>query len=380
MPLKVMDVVEQRLRIVAEVEAGRLSVRDAALVFGVSRTQLHEWLARYRVQGVTGLVPRSRRPLSSPAVTAAAVEDEIVRLHKDRNGRWGAKKIRAVLARQGMPMPAVSTVHQILRRRGLLVPTARRGRDPGRRFARQFSNDLWQIDGTQHRLANGCAFWVVDILDDCSRFLLAAVTGPSLTGALGWQALRRASTSYGLPRQLLSDNGVTFTGRSLGFEMFFERQVHAAGIEFLHGRPRHPQTQGKIEREHGTQNTWIADHRPHSLTEAQTVLDAYRTDYNTMRPHEALGQRTPADVYQPGEAVLLPPIDVAPADTYPTGALMRQVSSDGILRYGSTRFRLQPRWADLPVGVIRDHARLKIYYGQANIVTLIIGDIPHPKR
>ena len=105
----------------------------------------------------------------------------------------GREEVRAVLAGQGLPMPAVSTVHQILRRRGLVVPAARQARDPGRRFARQFSNDLWQIDGTQHRLANGSQFWVLDILDDCSRFLLAAVTGPSLTGALGWRALRAAA-------------------------------------------------------------------------------------------------------------------------------------------------------------------------------------------
>ncbi|WP_203854882.1 integrase core domain-containing protein, partial [Dactylosporangium siamense] len=353
----------------------------AAVVFGVSRTQLHEWLARYRVEGAAGLVPRSRRPLSSPAVTAAAVEDEIVRLHKDRNGRWGAKKIRAVLAGQGVAVPAVSTVHQILHRRGLIAARAgRQVRDPGRRFARQFSNDLWQIDGTQHRLVNGSAFWVVDVLDDCSRFLLAAVVGPSLTGALGWQALRAATASSGLPRQLLSDNGVTFTGRSLGIEVFFERQVHAAGIEFLHGRARHPQTQGKIEREHRTQNDWIADHRPHSLAEAQHVLDAYRTDYNTTRPHEALAQRTPAEVHQRGTPAILPPMDVAPADAYPAGAIMRQVSSDGTFRYHNVKLRLEPRWADLPVGLIRDHARLKIYYGHANIVTLIVGDIPHPKR
>src|SRR5690606_5514875 len=99
-------------------------------------------------------------PVHSPGVTPVAIEDEIVRLHKERLGRWGAKKIRAHLAQQGLAMPAVSTVHQVLIRRGLLVPRPRPRRDDGQRFQRPYSNDLWQIDGTQHRLVNGHDFWV----------------------------------------------------------------------------------------------------------------------------------------------------------------------------------------------------------------------------
>ena len=102
-----MDIVDQRLRVVVEIESGRLSVRQAAQCFGASKSQVYQWLGRYRAQGPEGLVPRSRRPLSSPAVTPAHIEDEIVRVHKERLGRWGAKKIRAHLAGQGVPVPAV---------------------------------------------------------------------------------------------------------------------------------------------------------------------------------------------------------------------------------------------------------------------------------
>jgi len=208
-----MDVVDQRLRAVVEVESGRMSAREVAAWTGASKSQVYEWLGRYRAEGPDGLVPRSRRPVRSPAVTPADVEDEIVRLHKQRLGRWGAKKIRAFLAEQGVAVPAVSTVHQILIRRGLVLARPRASRDPGRPFERPFSNDLWQIDGTQHRLVNGRDFWVVDILDDRSRFLLAGLVGPSLTGCLAWQAFRTAAALYGLPRQLLSDNGTAFTSR-----------------------------------------------------------------------------------------------------------------------------------------------------------------------
>ena len=125
MTLKVLDVVDQRVRLVLEVESGRLSAREAAAAFGVGKTQVYEWLARYRGEGLDGLVPRSRRPHGSPGQTSAEVEDAIVTLHKQRRGRWGAKKIRARLAMDGVAVPATSTVHAILIRRGLVLPQPR---------------------------------------------------------------------------------------------------------------------------------------------------------------------------------------------------------------------------------------------------------------
>ena len=380
MALKVMDIVAQRVRIIAEIESGRLSVREAAATYQVSKTQVYEWLSRHRAAGADGLVPHSRRPLHSPAMTSAEIEDEIVTLHKERLGRWGAKKIRATLLRQGKAAPAVSTVHRVLIRRGLVIPRPRPTRDEGHRFQRPHSNDLWQIDGTEHRLVNGRQFWVVDILDDRSRFLLAALVGLTLTGALAWEAMRIAVAAYGLPRQLLSDNGTTFTGKLHGFVVYFERQVRAAGIDFINGSVRHPQTQGKIERQHQTQNEWIADHRPHSVVEAQHVINAYRADYDSVRPHEALGQLTPAEVYLPGTPLQLPPIDLEPADPYPAGALRRHIDPQGRIRYGHHTLTVERRWADLPVGLVRQHGRLSIFYGSAEIATLIVGDLPHPRR
>jgi transposase InsO family protein len=375
MPLKVMDVVDQRVRLVLEVESDRLSAREAAAVFGVSKSQVYEWLARYRADGLDGLVPRSRRPHRSPGETSAEVEDQIVTLHKQRRGRWGAKKIRARLAMDGVAVPATSTVHAILIRRGLVVPAPRRRRDPGRRFAREYSNQLWQIDGTQHRLRNGRDFWVVDIEDDATRFLLATVVGATLTGRLAWQALRGAVGRYGLPGQLLSDNGTTFTGRLHGFEVGFERSARRAGIDFIHARPDHPQTLGKDERQHGTQNAWIADHRPASLAEAQAVLDGYRDDYNTYRPHEAIGLRLPAEVYRPGTPLLLPALDeLDPAGDYPPQALIRRVDPHGRIRYRGHTLTINRRWAGVPVGLVHDGAKMHIFYGQAEIETLLV---PH---
>lgn len=380
MPLKVMDVVELRLRVIADVEAG-LSAREAAARHGIGKTQVYQWLARYEQAGVQGLVPRSRRPLRSPGQLSVAVEDEIVAWRKAKP-RWGAKKIRAMLARDGwVPLPAVSTVHRVLVRRGLITCGPRRREPPGgwRRFVRAHCNDLWHIDATQHRLANGHAFWVIDIIDDHSRFLLGTHACTAPTCEAGWAALRAAVAAYGLPRQLLSDNGLNFTGRLHAVIVAFERQVRTAGIELIHARPYHPETLGKLERQHATQNAWLADNGPPaSLTAAQRLLEAYRADYNTTRPHEAIGQHFPAEIYQPDQGIELPAIELAPADPYPDGCLKRRVDTHGRIVYAGTRLPLDRRWAGITVGLLQDHGRLQIYYGAALIDTLSIGTQREP--
>jgi transposase len=346
MALKVMDVVELRLRVIADVRAG-MSPREAAARHGTSRTQVYEWLGRYAREGAGGLAPRSRRPRSSPRQLDAAVEEEIVRWRKARP-RWGAKKIRSMLARGGWPVPAVSTVHQVLVRRGLVDHAPRRREPPGgwQRFTRPCCNDLWHIDATRHQLAGGRGFWVIDLVDDHSRYLLAAHVAAAPAMGAGWEAFRGAVARYGLPRQLLSDNGLNFTGRTMGREVAFERQVAAAGTELIHARPFHPQTIGKLERQHATQNDWIADHpAPRGLAAAQKILDAYRHDYNHARPHEAIGQRYPAEAWTPDPGITLPAIELAPADPYPPGCIRRRVSAAGTFRYCYSRFQLDIRWA-----------------------------------
>jgi transposase len=380
MPLRVMDVVELRLQVMGEVASGLVSPREAAAVYGISKTQVYEWLARYRQDGAAGLVPRSRRPVSSPRRLAADVEDEIVRWRMLRP-RWGAKKIRSMLAREGWPVPAVSTVHQVLVRRGLVDHTSRRREPPGgwQRFTRPCCNDLWHIDATRHQLAGGRGFWVLDLVDDHSRFLLAAHVAAAPAMRPGWDAFRGAVAAFGLPRQLISDNGINFTGRLMGRTVAFERQVTAAGTELIHASPFHPETIGKLERQHATQNAWIADHpHPRTLTRAQVLPGAYRDDYNHHRPHEAIGQRYPAEVYQPDTGIELPAIELAPAGPYPPGCRKRKVSHDGRFHYGNAVLQLDVRWAGIQIGVIRHHDRLNIYYGAAPIGTINISGVPDP--
>jgi transposase InsO family protein len=380
MPLRVMDVVELRVQVIAQVQAG-MSPREAAARHGIGKTQVYEWLARHQAEGAAGLVPRSRRPLTSPRQLDPAVEDAIVAWRRQRP-RWGAKKIRAVMAREGWRVPAVSTVHQVLVRRGLVGAAAPRREPPGgwKRFTRPCSNDLWHIDATRHAMAGGRGFWVLDLVDDHSRFLLAAHVAAAPAMRPGWDAFRGAAAACGLPRQLLSDNGLNFTGRLTGRTVAFERQVAAAGTQLIHASPRHPETLGKLERQHATQNAWIAGHKPpRSLPAAQQLLDAYRDDYNHHRPHEAIGQRFPAEVYVPDPGVDLPAAELAPADPCPPGCRWRKVSPAGTFRYADAILQLDARWAGIRIGLIREHDRLEAYYGAARIDTLNITGIPEPR-
>jgi transposase InsO family protein len=285
-----------------------------------------------------------------------------------------------VLARDGWPVPAVATVHRVLARRGLVELRPRHQPPPGgwQRFERAHCNELWQIDGTQHRYADGTEFWVIDLIDDHSRFLLAAAVTATLTGAAAWAVVRGAVAEHGMPAEILSDNGTYFTGRMRGSTVAFERQVRAAGITLIHSRVGHPQTVGKLERQHRTQNAWLADAPAVTDAAAATgLIAAYRHDYNHNRPHEAIGQRTPAECYQPGVGVELPAVELSPAELYPPGCQLRRVRANGTISYQRGRhgpIRLDSRWVGVEVGIIREHGKLRVYYGSSLIDTFLIGD------
>jgi transposase InsO family protein len=383
MPLKVMDVVEQRLLIVLESQQPGVDVSALCRRHGIGRSTLYEWRRRHAEGGLAALVPVSTRPVGSPRQIPAELEDEILRLRKEH--QWGPRKIRDELRQQGRaPLPALSTVQQALARRGVgpLRPPRPKPRDPGQQFCREHSNQLWQIDGRQGRLANGQEFWVVDIIDDCSRFCVAAIVGTSLNGLLAWQAFRTAVGRYGLPAQLLSDNGLCFTGRLRGVEVAFERQVHAAGTSTAHSRPYHPQCCGKIERLHRTAREWLDRHQsvPRSLEQAQRQHDAFVEHYNHRRPHQSLGGDYPGQRYQPGQPLVLPATELEPAAAYPPGCIIRRLRADGSFKYGTTHRKLDARWGGVSVGLIRHGGRLEVYYGASLIDTLLVGQIAHPKH
>jgi transposase InsO family protein len=242
--------------------------KQVARTHGVSRRWVITLVQRFLSEGEAGLVPRSRRPRSSPGRTAQAVEDEIIALRKDldRGGHEaGAATIAAHLQQRHGPdaVPAVSTIWRILSARGFVTPQPhKRPKSSWQRFVAEAPNERWQLDITHYRLADATDVEVLNILDDHSRLCLTSHARRIFTAGDVDTVFTTATSSYGDPASLLSDNGAVFTGAPRrGGRVALELTCHARGIRFTHSRPYHPQTWGKVERFHQTLKKWL-DHPP----------------------------------------------------------------------------------------------------------------------
>jgi transposase InsO family protein len=305
---------------------------------GVSRKTFYKFVARYREEGLDGLRLRSRRPHAPPNLSPVDVEDAVVLARKQLadegldNGPisiyWRLVDAKMLPALPGR-VPARMTIHRILTRRGMIVPAPRkRPRSVRcRRFTRPRANELWQIDGFEVRLADGTTATVIQLLDDHSRLDLGGRAAVSENGPDVWAAFTTAAAAYGLPAQVLTDNGSAFSGARRGWEAIFETNLRALGVHPITSSRNHPQTCGKNERVHATTERWLAKQPvPRNLGELQSLLDRYRDIYNHRR-HQALQMRTPQQVYTladktgPAFAPLPPPTRVSHPIVSPRGAI-----------------------------------------------------------
>jgi transposase InsO family protein len=291
-----------QLVVTAVLVEGR-SKTEVARDYGVSRRWVITLVQRYLAEGDAGLQPRSRRPLRSPTRTADELEDEIVAIRKDldRHGHEaGAATIAAHLERRHGSSPAVSTIWRILTARGFVTPQQhKRPKSSYVRFEAAQPNERWQTDLTHWPLADGTDVEICNWLDDHSRYCLAGTAAPVFTAPAVDAGYRAIAAEHGDPAGVLTDNGAVFTGRYRGGgRVILEVTLHARGVVLSHSRPYHPQTCGKVERFHQTQKKWLASQpRAATLTDLQQQLDRFRDYYNHVRPHRALGRRTPAEAY-----------------------------------------------------------------------------------
>jgi transposase InsO family protein len=305
--LVALSVVEQRLDAVRLVLAGA-TVTEVAARVGVSRQTVHCWLSRYLAEGVAGLVDRSRRPNSCPRRCSGDVEVVVVEMRRKHPG-WGAKRIRMQLLKAGgEAVPAERTINRILSRHGLLEHRARkRRRESFKRWQRDAPMQLWQMDivggvmivdaGTgQLREAK-----VVTGVDDHSRYCVIAKVVTRATGRAVCLALAEALAKFGVPEEILTDNGKQFTARfGNGGEVLFDKICRNNGIAHRLTAPASPTTTGKVERFHLTLRRELLDGRElfESLNQAQGALDVFVADYNGERPHQALDVKAPVSPQQ----------------------------------------------------------------------------------
>jgi transposase InsO family protein len=374
--LKVVTMAELRLEVLLEAERTGMSVTEVCRRYGISRQTYYRYRRRYLAEGLGGLEDRSRRPLEPANQIPVEVEVRICEMRRD-HPRWGARRIRAELARAGVEPPAVSTIHQVLRRNGLVATQPRRRPKADKRFEREIANDLWQIDATRIPCDDDTKPWAINLLDDHSRYLLASLAGPAATGELAWDAFELAASRYGLPRQVLSDNGLTFTGRLHRVEVLFESSLADLGVELINSAPYHPQTLGKLERFHRTLKEWLQDEGPpFDLEHLQELLDGFRFHYNRQRPHQGIDDHTPAERYGiqsiDTNAIQLPgPAEMTEPD-YPPGAYVRKVGSTGSFGFRGKLIQVGSRYAQAEVRVVEVEHLVHVYHGHTLIRVLAI--------
>lgn len=218
------------------------------------------------------------------------------------NPGWGARKIRDVLVQGGNPdIPCSKTVNNILNRYGCISLEESQKRQPFIRFEKELCNQMWQTDFKgEFRMEDGNYCYPLDIIDDHSRFVIRIV--PRLgTANTVIPVFKEAFLEYGLPNSILSDNGAQFAGFRKGYTQF-ERWLMDLDILPVHGRIKHPQTQGKIERFHKAMKQELLKHTAiANIEDAEAKLSVWRDKYNNLRPHEALGMRRPGEVYEPSQ-------------------------------------------------------------------------------
>jgi transposase InsO family protein len=299
----VRKVISMETKLLAVLSSGlEVPVSEVCRQLGISRQTFYKYRRRWAAEGPAALVERSRRPNRSPQSISLELEDRIVRLRKDLPFDNGAQSIAYHLARSGeAPVPSVATIHRVLVRRGMVVAQPqKRPKVAWQRFEWPAPNSCWQIDATRWVLADGREVWIMDVLDDHSRLLVAARVCAQPTSAAAWDALSHGISAWGIPAHVLSDNGTCFTGRFLsGLEVDFERTLRQLGVRQIHSTPGHPQTCGKLERHHSTLKTWLGRHPPAAThDELQTQLDDWAQRYNHERPHRALQGATPHERWQ----------------------------------------------------------------------------------
>lgn len=320
------------------------NVSELCRRFGISRKTGYKWLGRADMRD------QSRRPLSSPARTAAAIEAEVVALRK-RHPAWGGRKISHVLWRDQSIDLAPSTVTEVLHRASLIGQAASEASTPWQRFEHPRPNSLWQMDFKGHFPVGSHRCHPLTVLDDHSRFNVAlqAMAGEAGIGVRA--ALTKVFERYGLPERINTDNGPPWGSAGRGVTALAAWLIRL-GISVSHSRPYHPQTNGKDERFHRTLVAEVLRSQVfHDLESVQRRLNAWRRVYNNIRPHEALDMQTPADRYAPSLRAMpasLPNIEYSPDD------LVRRVQALGIVKFKGRRLRTSIALHGQPVALRAD--------------------------
>jgi putative transposase len=355
MPWRATSPMEQRIRFVKDVRTGLYTMSEACERYDVSRKTGYKWLARFEAEGSAGLADRSRAPHGGEHRMAEAVREALLEVRR-RHPSWGPRKILAWLGARDprTTWPAASSVGELLRREGLVTQRRRRPQrepHPGPpQIAAKEANDLWTTDFKgQFPTKNGWWCYPLTVLDHASRMCLALDGLGSPNGGRAEPVFERAFREFGLPRAILSDNGAPFAA-ARGLRGLTKLSVWwlRLGIQPIRTEPASPEQNGAHERFHRTLKAETSKPPAGDRNAQQRRFNRFRAIYNEERPHEALGQTTPASRYRSSPRPF--PTNI-PEPQYPNHFRVLPVNRQGTLYVDGELKYLSSALADERIGM-----------------------------
>lgn len=365
MPWKETHVMDQKIKMIGNWLSGEYSITELSRIHEVSRKTLYKWIERYEADRDGGLQERSRRPLRMPRATPAELVAEIL-ASKSRHEHWGPRKLLAWL-RSHQPeesWPASSTMSLILKRHGMVHVRRKRHHTPP--YSQPFlksnqPNEVWCADFKgQFRLGAGGLCYPLTLTDSYSRYLLGCwgLEHPAYSPTRSYFEL--AFREYGLPSAIRTDNGVPFASVGLGGLSSLAVWFIKLGICPERIDKGHPEQNGRHERMHRTLKSEAISPSRKNMKEQQRVFDRFRASYNDDRPHEALGQRTPASIYRSSAREYPAKL---PGAEYPENFSVRQMKRGGGFKWRNHELYLSQALSGELIGLKEiDTGLRKIYF------------------
>jgi len=352
MPWKETCPMNQKIQLISDYLKNKFSITQLHELYGVSRKTIYKWIARYKQNGSAGLENRSSAPVNHPNATSPEIVSRIINTRIQY--KWGPKKIVSHLkeAYPRVDWPAPSTTGSILVKEGLVKGKKRRRHTPP--YTEPFSecerpNDVWSIDFKgQFKTGDGRYCYPLTLTDNFSRYLLLCqgMLHPRHDETKHW--LEWAFKEYGLPLAIRSDNGTPFASVGLGGLSQLSVWLIKLWIRPERIELGHPEQNGRHERMHRTLKEETTRPPGANLKEQQKKFDHFKPVLNTVRPHEALGQKTPASVYLPSGRMFPRKL---PLVEYESLMTVRQVKQNGCIKWKGDEVYVSGVLAGEPVGL-----------------------------
>ena len=374
-----------RKEFVLAASAPGANVAELCREAGISRNNGYKWIRRFKAEGATGLQDRSRRPRKTTETSGETVL-RLIELRR-QHPKWGAKKLQVLLARSGYTeaRPSVKTIERILDRAG--EPRIRKRRHRLRVVLREHQqlevehpNDAWTVDFKGWwRTMDGKRFEPLTVRDAFSRYVLCLEMLPSLAATTVKPVFERLFQAHGLPKVIRVDNGAPFacTSAPAGLSRLSAWWT-SIGVRVSFSRPAHPQDNGSHERMHADMASEMEADPAKTLKAQQRIANEWRAEFNQVRPHEALGMKTPAELYRRSprryRGVRLP--------VYAPNESIRPISVHGALSFEGKIVFISESIGGFEVGVrkLRRGGRIAVRFYDLDLGTFDLAASPRHLR